>query len=251
MPVVYGLISTRNNEIRYVGETHRDLYARFWEHFRDSKKKELQVYNWMRLERWCGYRILPVKLSDAPHDRSQRLYLQNHWINALPDLVNERSIRRYRTNLSERDRRVVSQVRNLRWRFVDNWEGWTGIRYYPEDRAWQVHVQFGLTYETLRGDDPVHIRKTYTRAFGHPGYHSDWYFGDSSRAIDARNEFREMRDRDLQQSIWRTSYPWPPDDAERQLDRLCTAARFDRPLDDQLRQFTIISNATDGYLMHR
>jgi len=155
MPAIYGLISTRNNVIRYIGKTEGTIDERFSAHSLDAQKDYARVYRWMRLERWCGFDIVPAQLDECPVselDRSER-----RWISTLPNLVNERGYLGYRFALNHVDRKRVEEIRSWEWPFEENWDGWTSVRYYPSSSRLTLRPNAGRSR-------PIAITPRYRRA---------------------------------------------------------------------------------------
>jgi hypothetical protein len=63
MAVIYGLFSTRDNAIRYIGQTHR-ITARIAQHVTESKNKDTDKCNWISTEQADGFEIKHVILME-------------------------------------------------------------------------------------------------------------------------------------------------------------------------------------------
>lgn len=62
--IVYALMSTRDNFIRYVGQTPQSLYRRLIQHRSYAKCKRTAVHKWMNREQSEGFTILIKELVD-------------------------------------------------------------------------------------------------------------------------------------------------------------------------------------------
>ncbi len=240
MAFVYGLISTRNNKIRYVGETDRALQTRFLQHKRDAGRRSFRVYHWITLERWCGYDIEQVVLAECLPSESPTL--QDHWINSLPrqDLVNERCFGN-RDILTATERAQVEKIRCIKRDFIENHDGWTGVRYHPNTASWSVSVQAAnRVFFNLYGDDPILVTQKFPIQSGRRC--PEGRFGGQTEAIiardNARGEGAETTDR-----RWRSIAPWPPDNCDAAVQKFCDNFRFERPLYDELVKFSSLWTA--------
>jgi hypothetical protein len=210
MAVIYGLVSTRDNEIFYVGQTSRDVRARFLEHYWNPKNLRTPLYNRIKEERQRGFDIYHEILEYCLfHLRARR---EEYWIGALPRLVNRRSSRlKGWISLSAQEATQVAAIRRSRRGGVPNWYGHIGVTYYPHLDAWQVAIQHWNNFYLLRGDGGPRTMEwmTYTIAFGHERYTGDWYFSDGITAVAARNQERERLN--ATQPTYSPKYLWPLD----------------------------------------
>ena len=63
MAVIYGLFSTRDNVIRYIGQTHR-ITARIAQHLTEAKSKDTPKCSWIASEKADGFEIKHVILME-------------------------------------------------------------------------------------------------------------------------------------------------------------------------------------------
>ncbi len=75
--IVYGLYSTRDNTIRYVGQTTQSMWARFSEHLREAAENVSNgKAQWMRKELNSGYQInYVIMLEDCRRSVAERRML--------------------------------------------------------------------------------------------------------------------------------------------------------------------------------
>jgi hypothetical protein len=60
MVTVYGLASTRDRKIRYVGQTNREVQRRFYRHTDDARSgKQTYCCRWIRKELAGGFKVYP------------------------------------------------------------------------------------------------------------------------------------------------------------------------------------------------
>lgn len=86
---VYGLISSRDEGVRYVGATIQGRKKRFAAHSRASKSGiDREVYRWMRAEQLAGHVISVIQIEECP-DLPTLLKREAYWIDTLPNLVNQ------------------------------------------------------------------------------------------------------------------------------------------------------------------
>jgi hypothetical protein len=209
---IYGLMSTRDSTIRYVGKTDRDPWRRYQEHYWNEKAQERPVYNWIANERWFGYDLDYAVLAKCA--LSELDYMEAWWIARVPNLLNVRLTRKRRVVvLDPMVARQLTAIRKRKYIFVYNWNGWIGIRYRPDVEAWQVHVQVpGRRFEILKGDGGTvfQAQETYPGPFGRPMYRGDWYFSELKAAIDARHRKRNEWD-EFRRGWGAAGYAWPRD----------------------------------------
>jgi hypothetical protein len=214
MGTIYGLLSTRDGKVRYVGKTDRNPDSRFSEHYWNDKRQCLPVYDWIARERWFGYDLdFAVLATCELIDLDDR---EAYWIARVPNLVNVRLARVGRSTAENTlVARTLTVIRNRKRAFVENWNGWIGIRHYPAIDAWQIRVQLPVPgrYKLLRGDGGSVFQTTdaFPGRFGRPSYRGDWYFSDPKTAIDARDQFRVEQDQ-YRRRYCGKPFSWPADD---------------------------------------
>lgn len=77
--VVYGLFSSRDNELRYIGQTTLSIKQRFSQHKSYSKKKKTAVHKWFSREVNEGYDIeMRVLIDDAIMHESEKSMIASH-----------------------------------------------------------------------------------------------------------------------------------------------------------------------------
>ena len=205
MAFIYGLASTRDGVIKYVGET-LDYDTRANHHYRASNNSVACVIIWANRERWLGYDIYSL-LIETCRD-GERFKRESHWIDRIPGLLNDRkNYSRWQYVRTVDDRAHVHKIQtDGRRNFIENWNGFIGVRYYPRLDAWRVHIQprqYRHRWLTNTDGGPVTMigwtrtwrRKTY--------YVGDDYFADPNNAIGARDIER--------QSYSYRSQRWPAD----------------------------------------
>jgi hypothetical protein len=201
MAEVYGLMSTREHVIRYVGQTKGIADKRAWDHWRSSSN--LKVATWSREELWRGYCINCVVIEECAestrHDR------ETYWMQRIPNLLNERKVNHPSILPSEDEAFHLRTLQELeRARDIDNWHGFVGISYHhpterirsdgwdtvtemlPESWGVRVYDPFGKRWREIQGFTEVRI------------------------ALDDRKQFRCSAEK-YQQEHFGISLPWPPD----------------------------------------
>jgi hypothetical protein len=189
VPEIYGLMSNRDNEIRYIGKTFRPSEERFHEHYWNLGKCETPLYEWIHHERWYGFDIDYAVVEICPLGNLNRL--EAYWISGLPALTNLR-LHRCRGPLYQPDVKKLRQIKLRKRRYLENWRGYRGVRFFPAWDSWQVHIQSGGRFYFLLGDGgpPTMSRLAYRGVFGHKRYFGDWHFSKGSAAVTARDEER-------------------------------------------------------------
>ena len=128
---IYGLMSSRNQKIRYIGQTARDAEKRFDEHYLHSKAQS-PLGIWRRQELWLGYDIVRIELEKCPETEAGER--ETYWIDRIPDLLNKNKNHPNEKILpTEREKAFLDRVID-EWspEFTDNWKGYVSIRYEPE-----------------------------------------------------------------------------------------------------------------------
>ena len=84
--VIYGLVSSKDSKIRYIGQT-KNSAQRLRQHRHRAKHPVQAVHKWMKKVYDSGYDVeLKVLVEDAEVD-----VLETKYINKYPDLLNSRS----------------------------------------------------------------------------------------------------------------------------------------------------------------
>lgn len=78
MVKIYVLIDPRNNEIRYVGQTHRTLKERYWEHVGTSRRGNNYCRNWINL--LIKSELYPIIELVEEVDESDWVFWEKYWI---------------------------------------------------------------------------------------------------------------------------------------------------------------------------
>lgn len=67
---VYAIISNRNEDVRYIGQTKNDLKLRLKQHIKRSKYKKIPLYDWIKREIQEGYsiKIIPIVTDAVLHE---------------------------------------------------------------------------------------------------------------------------------------------------------------------------------------
>ncbi|SRR5260221_545747 len=197
MGIIYALYSTDDDNPRYVGQTTGTLGSRLSEHRISAESGSgRSVYRWMRAKWLAGFEIDIVELNCT--DNANLDASETRWITWLPGLVNDRK----RLSQPEIKRRpngcIVDRIRRLNRRYIDNYQGYHGIRYWKDADAHTVTVCYGSIDRCWR---------RYVRGDELPWVNSwQYWFSDLARAIDARELARaEYSDHPL------VSMPWPSD----------------------------------------
>jgi hypothetical protein len=224
MAEIYGLASTRNGRIRYVGETGGSHGARFAQHYW-GKNSVKCVQNWAKVERISGFDIYSITiehlLPNSP--QSYRQERETHWLLRVENKINERKDYSWLV-IPEHDRYYLQDLEaKNKLDVVENWHGYIGVRYVPRWKAWRVGIQAAnSTYFHVDGDGGTFemTSETFVRPFGHIGYLGDKYFCDPNDAIKARYSERErlndQRDGQIRAGIPLPHHDWPDDlDPER------------------------------------
>lgn len=208
MAAIYGLVSNRDNRIFYVGQTCRDVEARFHEHYWNPKRIKSRLYKKIDNERNCGYDIYNTVLEYCPIEKKDQR--ERHWIGGLPNLVNDRLARCW-SSLSQEEEDNVEAIRRSRRSGIPNWCGHIGVLYFPQFDAWQVQIQRWSNFYILRGDGGPALMDFWSSPgpFGHPRYHGDWYFSDGVKAVEARDRERERLENGAAE-LWK-GFVWPSD----------------------------------------
>jgi len=195
---IYGLASTRNGIIRYVGESAQDYGIRARQHYRGWNSVAC-VQRWSDQERWCGYDIYSLKLMDCDFDN--RFQVEADWIKRVPNLLNVRknyeNVINFRTKVDKYIIRTKQKIN--RPKFIENFNGYIGIRHYTDIKAWRVHLQaYGYRHHWLTNTD----REPVWRFIGENLFLYAGYFAQLEEAIEARDLARRTYYRDSR---------WPPD----------------------------------------
>jgi hypothetical protein len=128
MAEIYGLKSTRDHVIRYVGQTKGLADKRAWDHWRCSSN--LKVANWSREQLWRGYTIDYAIIEECKEE--MRLARETYWIQCVPNLLNERKVNLPSITPSLREASHLKALQQSDQKGeIDNWRGFVGITYYP------------------------------------------------------------------------------------------------------------------------
>ena len=185
MAAIYGLVSNRDNQVFYVGQTGRDESTRFYEHYWNPKKLDSPLYQKINRDRRSGFDIYCEVLEYCSFDQRHRSEL--NWVRGLSELINQRLMRwNGWGSLSKEETARIEAIRESRRGGVPNWCGHIGVTHYPGIGAWQVQIQHWNSFNHLPGN-------------GGPSWMDDatshWYFSDGIEAILARDRERERLDR--------------------------------------------------------
>jgi hypothetical protein len=127
MAEVYGITSTRDGIIRYVGLTGGDSSKRYWDHWVGLNSNH-RVAVWKRQELWCGYDIAYVVIEECEADVAG--LRETFWINRIPNLLNDRKgpgSRSHEMTVGQYDH-IDSIQKSGQPDFEENWKGLIGIR---------------------------------------------------------------------------------------------------------------------------
>jgi hypothetical protein len=166
MAEIYGLMSTRDYRIRYVGQTKGYADKRAWDHWRSSSNSRVAV--WSREELWSGYQINYVVIEEC--EEGHRCSRETYWMRRIPQLLNDRKAKYTPAKRSDADTIRIDELEKIETgRDIDNWHGFVGITYYPPaeatwsdardewtqatDEAWGVRVYdpFGKNWGEIPG----------------------------------------------------------------------------------------------------
>ena len=98
LAIVYGLMSTRDSTVKYIGQTNTTLETRFKGHLEDAFKKNLDTpkCEWIREEISNGYEIQPIILmKDCYGEVNERRLLDAYELSG-HQLVNSMHMRSYK-----------------------------------------------------------------------------------------------------------------------------------------------------------
>lgn len=205
MSGIYGLKSTRDNVIRYVGQA-TNIRRRFNQHYKCSR--EYPKDRWIAQERHDGYDLTYCVLEWCAHDQlSDR---ESYWTQRIPNLFNRRLPKYIPALVSPSDKEHIKEAQGTS-QFFENWLGHIGIRYYPKFDSWRAFVFCGSCFTHLRGDGgPVSMRnETYIGEFGRTQHWGDWHFSDPNDAIKARDYYRTKLDEGMRG--YGQPIQWPQD----------------------------------------
>jgi hypothetical protein len=149
---IYGLSSTRDRRIRYIGQT-TDFDKRENDH--RHYEAQPQLAGWIQNERRHGFDLVFDRLEHCGED--QLLWRENQWLYRVRPPLNVRKNWwgiaaswdeqiTWMELFSDNDLRRVWEIANRPLGFVENWRGHVGVRYYPHSETWQVHVQTPGSY---------------------------------------------------------------------------------------------------------
>jgi hypothetical protein len=194
MSGIYGLSSTRDRQIVYVGLTvaNREYQHRYHE-------TQPQLKKWLQLERHFGFDLVFNVLEGNCTDLNSRetywcdrirpkLNIRKNWWKNLPE-----GTKIIGPNLSHEEQIMLSEMRRGGLGgFVENWLGYIGVRYHPDTETCTVNVQSRTGYIPLYGDGGSISQRTrtYRGRFGHVYYSGNWHFRNYDRAIEERERFR-------------------------------------------------------------
>jgi hypothetical protein len=219
MAEVYGLMSTRDYTIRYVGQTKGVADKRAWDHWRSSSN--LKVAAWSREELWSGYIINYVVIEEcgegARHDR------ETYWMQRIPNLLNERKVNlpSVAPSIWEASHLSALQQSDPKGE-IANWHGFVGIIYYPpHERArsdfWEDGTELMPECWGFRVYDPF---GRYWGASG-PAF-------DLETALRYRQQFRH-RAEEYQREHFGVVLQWPLDDTRKMTATTPQALDFNPP----------------------
>jgi len=170
MAEIYGLFSGRDGKVRYVGMTAGDCEHRFKQHQRAQIDRYITpVYEWIHREwrdcfpvdceclEWCTY--------------AERLAIETKWINAFPDLLNERKVY-WRPNKKPP---IVPAIKDYMRSFVFNSGGFRGIHWWRDYDMYSVFIGG----DWLAWGDSV------------PGGGGNIFFSTRTDALKAREKYRK------------------------------------------------------------
>jgi len=172
MSGVYGLSSSRDRKIRYIGKADNLDRRENVHRFRESQP---QLDEWLRSERKWGFDLV----FDIIEYCSNPLYRESYWLDRLPNLLNDRKYRKWlRISANTEDELLLHRLRKRRLGYVENWQGYIGLRYYPRDDAYRMHIQTLGSHAWLMGDGGscLQIGQYYTWKFGHTYAFGDHFF---------------------------------------------------------------------------
>jgi hypothetical protein len=148
MAEIYGITSTRDGVIRYVGQTKGESDKRYRDHWVGLTSNH-RVAIWKRQELWSGYDIDWVVIEECDDcDRHKR---ESFWIKRIPNLLNDR--KNYgssgeRVTLGELNH--IEFVQNeYRPNYEENWQGFAGIRYFPPETKYPFPVWETKVYDVF------------------------------------------------------------------------------------------------------
>ncbi len=192
MGKIYGLTSTREGVIRYVGKTADDTYRRFGEHL-TGLNSNAAVGIWKREELWSGYDLDEVTIGECIDNALGQL--ESHWIARIPSLFNSHGNHRPIEATPDQKRHINILQLNNRPEFIDNWHGLVGIRWHPPSEE-NTRPAWGLKVYDPFGTKWANINKAFI---------------SPQAAIVLRGQLRSEAEKDHVERFG-VRIPWPPDD---------------------------------------
>lgn len=181
MAEIYGLFSSRDGNIRYVGETGSAGAERFEQHKRDAEgpRKHRRLSEWLHREWKAGYPVEFHCLEECSYE--VRLRRETAWIAKFPNLLNERKM--YDRWMVGRPPRI-SAITEYMSRYRFNVDGFRGVHYCRYRDRFFVFIYTGFSLQYLPGDQM-------------PGETAEdggnVWFSDMAAAVNARDRERKSR----------------------------------------------------------
>lgn len=179
MAEIYGIFSTRDGLVRYVGQTIGDCQSRFDQHLREARYPLTALHRWFHVEWRKGFPVRCGLLTSC--DDTLRHRLETEWIGKFPSLFNERKYNAWSAALMRKGPRVPSIEAYMR-RHVFNVNGFRGVHYDIHKDRYFVLIYGGRSFEWMLGDEAPGLT-------AHQG--GNIWFSDLSRALEARERHRK------------------------------------------------------------
>ena len=172
MVEIYGLYTTRNGRVRYVGQSgDRELQ------FKEHQRSPGPVRRWIHHEWRHGYLIGCALLERCDDDK--RDALETKWAYSFPraELLNQRKLRPMWWSDPPK-LPVVPEIVTYMRRYIFNVSGHRGVHHDRDTGYYRVLIYHnGYGVEWLKGDEL-------------PGGSAPIWFSDLARAVNARDKFR-------------------------------------------------------------
>lgn len=208
---IYGLFSTRNGEIRYVGRTRRAPEDRLWEHltqFFESRKLTAEgrpLFRWLHDEYSAGHECMLTVVDECDDHVSAAREKEIIW--RIPGLVNKQHSmmsgwdRHKQDKLARKIERANLNVR-LRLRHLrQNVQGYRGIIYSNKTNIYYGNVYMSYESVNLKGERSLF---RYFQQIASGEISGFWTLDD---AVSARAETRQQ----LLNETCCSAFSWPDD----------------------------------------